>query len=446
VPRVVDAVRGAGLRVGAVDVVPLGLVRSLADAGLGEEAGAEAIVSVGGGTTVIVVHEDGLPRFVRVLGVGGRVLTEAIARELDLPLETAESVKRQGDLAPEDLGARARVAMERPLSGLLDEVRGSIDYYRTQPGAAPLRRVLVTGGTSRLAGLNERLGRLLGVPTEDAHPRDRIAVADIGFPAEEQPTLDPYLPVPVGLGLGGIGTTRRVDLTTLERRVVADRRVIAGIAAAAVVLLAVLTLLTTSKASSVAKARDQAAAVGQANDRLQAQASSLGTVRADQAQVDMIKGQVNQVLQGDVSWGRLLQGISRTIPNDVWLSSLQASASKVSAPAPSAAAQTAAGLSGSTASNGAAAASPAATAPASAGGPSGTINFNLTGLDYTSVAAWLQRLGGVPFLGNVWVASASRPPQAPGGPPAFVTFTSTATFNASVRSDRIKQLERDAAG
>ena len=149
VQRIIDAVRGAGLRVGAVDVVPLALVRSLADVGLGDDAGSEAIVSIGGGTTVVAVHEDGLPRFVRILGLGGRALTEAIARELDLPLETAESVKRQGDLAPDDLGARARVAMERPLSELLDEVRGSIDYYRTQPGAAPLRRVLLTGGCSR---------------------------------------------------------------------------------------------------------------------------------------------------------------------------------------------------------------------------------------------------------------------------------------------------------
>jgi type IV pilus assembly protein PilM len=336
--------------------------------------------------------------------------------------------------------------MERPLHDLLDEVRGSIDYYRTQPGAAPLRRVLVTGGTSRLSGLNERLGRLLGVPTEDARPRDRVVVGDVGFPTEELPTLDPYLPVPVGLGLGGIGTTRRVDLTTIERRVVVDRRIIAGIAAAAVVVLAVLTLLTTSKASEVAKARDQVAAIRQANDRLQAQAGSFGTLKSDQVQVDAIKAQVNQVLQGDVSWGRLLQGIARSIPNDVWLSSFQGSASKGSAVAPSAAAQTAAGLSGNAATNSTPAVSAGTTAPTTGTGLSGTLSFNLTGLDYTSVAAWLQRVSSIPFLGNVWVASASRPVQSPGGAPAFVTFTSSASFNSSVRSDRAKQLQRDTAG
>ncbi len=444
VQRVVDAVRGAGLRVGAVDVVPLGLVRTLADVGLGDEAGAEAIVSIGGGTTVIVVHEDGLPRFVRILGVGGRALTEAIARELDLPFETAESVKRQGDLAPDELGARARAAMERPLHDLLDEVRGSIDYYRTQSGAAPLRRVLVTGGTSRLSGLNERLGRLLGVQTEDARPRDRVVVGDIGFPPEELPTLDPYLPVPIGLALGGIGTARRIDLTTLEKREAVDRRVIAGIAAAAVVLLAVLTLLTTNKASAVAKARDNVTAARTANNRLQAQVSSLGTVQADQLQVDAIKTQVTGLLQGDVSWGRLLQGIARTIPSDVWLTGFQGNIAKASSgAAPSAAAQTAAGLSGNTS---AAPTGNAAVTPAVAGaGPSGSITFTASGLDFTSVAAWLQRVSGIPSFSNVWVSSATRPAPTP-GQPAVVTFTSSATFNAGARSDRIKQVQQDTAG
>jgi type IV pilus assembly protein PilM len=441
--RVVDAVRGAGLRVGAVDVVPLALVRSLAEAGLGEDAGAEAIVSIGGGTTVVVVHEDGLPRFVRILGTGGRALTEAIARDLDVPFETAESIKRQGELAPDDLSARARVAMENPLRELLDEIRGSIDYYRTQPGAAPLRRVLVTGGSARLSGLNERLGRLLGVPTEEPRPRERVAIGDIGFPTEELPTLDPYLPVPIGLGLGGIGGTRRIDLTTIERREVVDRRVVAGIAAAAVVLLAGLTLLTTGKAGSVDKARERATAAREANSRVQAQVSSLSTVQSDQVQLEAIKTQVTQVLQTDVSWGRLLQGIARTIPNDVWLTSFQGSSTKGSAGAgPSAASQTAAGLSGTTATN-----APATTGSTGAaqGAPSGTLLFNASGLDFTSVAAWLQRMAGIPSVGNLWVTSASRSAATP-GVPQVVTFTSNATFNAGARSDRIKQLERDTAG
>ena len=71
------------------------------------DCGAEAIVSIGGGVTVMVVHETGLPRFVRVLGLGGRLLTDAIARDLEIPFDQAEALKRQTDQAPEQI-ARAR--------------------------------------------------------------------------------------------------------------------------------------------------------------------------------------------------------------------------------------------------------------------------------------------------------------------------------------------------
>jgi type IV pilus assembly protein PilM len=449
VQRVVDSVRGAGLRVGAVDVVPLALVRALARYDTPAEPGAEAIVSFGGGTTVVVVHEAGLPRFVRILGTGGRALTDAIARDLELAPDAAESVKRQGELAPADLAARAEAAVERPLGEVLEEIRGSLDYYRTQPGAAPLRRVLVTGGASRLPGLQERLARVLAVPVEDARPRDHVVVGDLGFPPEELPTLDPYLSVPIGLALGGTTAVRRIDLSTVERRTAVDRRVVVGLAAAGVALLLLLGALTAKKASDVSNARDDVAAVQQENRRLQTQVGGLSRVQVDQAQVDALRGQVNQVLQTDVSWGTVLQGIARTIPNDVWITTFQGATTRgTGTGATSSAAQTAAGISGNTTTSAAGGTSPT-TAPGAggaAGGLTGTLTFNATGVDFTSVASWLQRVGEIPSLSSVWVTNASRQTAQAGSTRQLVTFTSSATFNGSARSDRIDQLSQDASG
>jgi len=225
VMRLVAAVEAGGLQVAAVDLVPLALIRSLASparelalvganagggaiatdvsedgaATLTESPGAEGIVSFGGGVTAIAVHEIGVPRFVRVLGTGGRELTDAIANELDLPPETAEALKRQlgadeQESRHEELVARARTSIERPLSVLLDEVRSSIDYYRNQPGSSPLVRIVATGGAAQLPGLTERLSALVGVPVEHARPRELVALGDIGFAEDELPRLDPYLP------------------------------------------------------------------------------------------------------------------------------------------------------------------------------------------------------------------------------------------------------------
>src|SRR5262249_16346861 len=154
--------------------------------------GAEGIVSFGGGVTAIAVQENGVPRFVRALGTGGRVLTDAIAADLNLPAESAEALKRQlaQPQGNDEIVARARQALERPLAMLLDDVRSSLDYYRNQPGVSHLLKVVVTGGGSQLPGLPERLSTLLGLPVEYASPRANLAIGDIRFPESEYPRLD----------------------------------------------------------------------------------------------------------------------------------------------------------------------------------------------------------------------------------------------------------------
>src|SRR3954454_14215209 len=231
--RLVSAVEAGGLQVAAVDLIPLALTRALArpvpamaataaggGVALAEEGiGAEGIVSFGGGVTAIAVHEGGVPRFVRVLGSGGRELTDAIATDLDVPSETAEALKRAlSNPAPDEMVARARTSVDRPLSVLLDEVRSSIDYYRNQPGAARLGRVVVTGGSAQLPGLPQRLSALVGVPVEPAYMHDLLRIGDIGFAPEELPRLEPYLPAPVGLALGGANVGIVIDLLPKHRR------------------------------------------------------------------------------------------------------------------------------------------------------------------------------------------------------------------------------------
>src|SRR6476659_6335707 len=85
------AVRAAGLSVAAVDLVPLALVRSVGRRVAANGTGVEAIVNIGGGVTVVVVHELGIPRFVRILGSGGRSVTDAVARDLELTQEQTKT-------------------------------------------------------------------------------------------------------------------------------------------------------------------------------------------------------------------------------------------------------------------------------------------------------------------------------------------------------------------
>ena len=90
----VEAVRSAGLRVAAVDVVPAALARSFHDPALGPDL-VDVVVSVGGGTVVVVAARDGLPMFARTItNVSGRSITERIAAGLAVSDVDAERFKR----------------------------------------------------------------------------------------------------------------------------------------------------------------------------------------------------------------------------------------------------------------------------------------------------------------------------------------------------------------
>jgi type IV pilus assembly protein PilM len=204
----VAAVQAAGLTPTVVDLTSFAVLRALgAQPHLAEGAGqVEAVVDVGATVTNIVVHEGGIPRFVRILLMGGSDITEAVAERMGVPTEQAETVKQQVGLAglesesPEDQ-AVARV-MDSSGQAFVDEVRGSLDYYMASTGSAPITRIVISGGGGRLAGLTERLAAATRLPVVPASPISGLAVGKTGLTPEQISYLEPLAAVPVGLAMG----------------------------------------------------------------------------------------------------------------------------------------------------------------------------------------------------------------------------------------------------
>src|SRR3954452_9126695 len=90
----VSAAEQAGLRVEAVDLTPFAVLRSL-----GRQTGAqvetEALIDIGARVTNIVVHSAGVPRFVRILLVGGQDVPDAVAGRRGVSNFEAEALKQQ---------------------------------------------------------------------------------------------------------------------------------------------------------------------------------------------------------------------------------------------------------------------------------------------------------------------------------------------------------------
>jgi type IV pilus assembly protein PilM len=198
VSGVIDAVERAGLGVEGVDLISSALVRAIG----GQEATEqpEAIVSVGAGLTVVVIHQQGRPQFVRTVGAGGNATTAAISAALDVPINDAEAVKRKmGENSPQ-MQAASRASMAS-MQDLVSEIKNSVQYFASLPGRLPVGRVLVTGGGTDLEGFVSILEEQVGLPVLRVSPLDRVDHSKLGLTDEQAAEVGPVLASPIGLAL-----------------------------------------------------------------------------------------------------------------------------------------------------------------------------------------------------------------------------------------------------
>lgn len=203
VMNAVTAVQRAGLTPTAVDLTSFAVLRSLArPTPLAQAEEVEAVVDVGARVTNIVVHAGGVPRFVRILPMGGEDITEAVAERVGVPQAQAEAIKQQqGILGLGDDDALTRV-LEASGGAFVDEVRGSLDYYTSSSGSDPIARVVLTGGGGRLPGLVDRLTEATRLPVVAGAPIAPLSVGKTGLTPEQLTYIGPLAAVPVGLALG----------------------------------------------------------------------------------------------------------------------------------------------------------------------------------------------------------------------------------------------------
>lgn len=203
-----QAVQKAGLSPVMVDLTAFAVLRSLADHDrLGLGAPLEALVDVGARVTNIIIHEGGVPRFVRILQMGGQDVTDAVADRTNASQAEAEELKRElgmrttGDTTEQQAAGRV---METAGKAFAEQVRGSLDYYAASAGGQPVSRIVLTGGGARLGGLAETLQSVTRVEVTRGRAFSDLELGKTGLTPEQVQFVEPGASVPVGLALGGV--------------------------------------------------------------------------------------------------------------------------------------------------------------------------------------------------------------------------------------------------
>ena len=195
---VVKAVTEAGLEPTGIDLDTAALARALHDPNF--MGRPEAIVTVGAGLTMVVVHQDAQLQFVRTIDLGGATITAAIASALDLPMTDSEEIKRQlGNASTHD--SRAVSATAEVVTELVDEIQSSIRFFSSLPGRTSPDRILVTGAGAQVAGFMDALQNGFSVPVLPAAPLSLIDTSHLPISEEQAKAINQTLAVPVGLAL-----------------------------------------------------------------------------------------------------------------------------------------------------------------------------------------------------------------------------------------------------
>ena len=205
VDSTLQAVALAGLTPTMVDLTSFAVLRAHAHADSGIAAvHAEALVDVGASVTNIIVHQGGVPRFVRILLAGGADITAAVAERLGVPTEQAEALKQSTGIPVQETydTSPAQRAIEATGGLFVEEVRGSLNYFMAQSGASRVTRIVLSGGGSRLTGLAERLSAATRLPVDVAAPLSRLTIGQTGLTPEQLAYSEQMISVPVGLALG----------------------------------------------------------------------------------------------------------------------------------------------------------------------------------------------------------------------------------------------------
>ncbi len=323
---VLAAVEDAGLEPIAIDLDTAALSRAFTLPG--SETEPEAVVSVGAGLTMVIVHQGGTLLFVRTIDLGGDAMTQAVSAALDIPFADAELTKRRlGMSGPQDPTAVS--AVNRTVDELAAEIHNSIRYYSTQPGRTPPVRVLMTGGASRTAGLLPKVQDGLDLPVLEASPLSFVDVSRLGISATDSEQINPTLAVPLGLALNG-PTRTRFDLMpqdVLARR--SERTIRKGLVVAGVAVLVILAALSAWRVLAVRSAQHQVSA-------LQSTVQTITTVQIpkyDKAvrlgnDVTALQGQLKPLVANEVDWLVVLNQFGQYLPASSVLGNLDMQASK----------------------------------------------------------------------------------------------------------------------
>jgi type IV pilus assembly protein PilM len=166
----------------------------------GLEAGRVVVLLNAGASAInINILQGDQSVFTRDISMGGNAYTEAVQKELDLPFDSAEQLKKG---IPVD-GAtyeEAQPVLHAVTENVLLEIQKTFDFFKASASADHIDRIMLSGGASRVDGFHQMVQERFNAPVEDFDPF-RTVTWDSKKLGGEPADMGPSAAVAVGLAL-----------------------------------------------------------------------------------------------------------------------------------------------------------------------------------------------------------------------------------------------------
>jgi type IV pilus assembly protein PilM len=139
-----------------------------------EEGRIVVLLNAGASAININILQGDQSVFTRDISMGGNAYTEAVQKELDLPFESAEQLKKG---IPVD-GAtfeEAQPVLHAVTENVLLEIQKTFDFFKASASTDQIDRIMLSGGASRVDGFHQMVQERFNAPVEDFDPFRAVA-------------------------------------------------------------------------------------------------------------------------------------------------------------------------------------------------------------------------------------------------------------------------------
>jgi len=175
------------------------------EANYGLEPGAVVVLLNAGASAInINILTGDQSTFTRDISIGGNSYTEAVQKELNLPFDSAEQLKRglpvEG-INPEDVTPVLHAMTEN----VLLEIQKTFDFFKATASSDRIDRIVLSGGASRVDGFEQALQERFNTLVEVFDPFKKISFDPQKLGITDAEGLSPTAAVAVGLALRRAG-------------------------------------------------------------------------------------------------------------------------------------------------------------------------------------------------------------------------------------------------